>query len=217
MGGGGDYIETFMQKLEGGRAGRGTKAVKRVIEKWTPMPSSACECPSGSGLAGDCGVPEGSRIFDPRKIKSSDDFSVFHECRCAGEDDEEPAASPQINGLQMEEVAESDVARCAQPLPDGFNFGAYVRINKQVVDSYLFGILPRYRHVGVSGTVAQVVCPEVASVASKGRVCLRTSLGGGKSVGCWLPKNLVVVEDFGGKELATHLRSMQRWHSVVGE
>ena len=89
--------------------------------------------------------------------------------------------------------------QCTHDLPPGLHFGDWVRITK-VVTSYTWYFFATSRETRVHGTIAQVVCPKkVTQVINGTRACLRVADEDGlpesrKNVGCWEPKNLVIVD-----------------------
>lgn len=89
---------------------------------------------------------------------------------------------------------EQRMPECKHPIPGGFRFGQYVKINKQVLTGQWLYVFPVYRRAGYQG-LAQIVCPPRVTRGIEGRICLRRGDGGQKSAGCWLPENLELVED----------------------
>lgn len=180
-----------------------------VCARWGAVPRTGlfhkkgCKCEEDWTLSPECGDRRLLRKFRPKDkdVQNSD-------CRCIKIEEQsrdvklvgatEP--TPKIDQVRQakEEATPQTEITCKKAPPEPFKFGDLVRIEKKVHVGYRYefagvGIGAQYKDAGISGTIAQVVCPG-DTAAVEGRVCLRKGPQGSASAGCWEAENLVKLD-----------------------
>lgn len=186
-----------------------------VCARWGAVPRTGlfhkkgCKCEEDWTLSPECGD---RRLL--RKFRPKDKDVQNTDCRCikieeqsrdvklVGATEPTPKIDP-VSQVAKEEATPQTEITCKKAPPEPFKFGDLVRIEKKVHVGYRYefagvGIGAQYKDAGISGTIAQVVCPG-DTAAVEGRVCLRKGPQGSASAGCWEAENLVKLDGYGPK------------------